>query len=220
RLNRPAPEAKRRDGLETIHRQSSLLISMVNELLDLARIEARQGKDLQRGPHALGALIDRTVAALMVQGDPRQVTLDVRHGELVLPLDPDKIVRALTNVLGNAYKYSPAGGEIRLHTVTGVHEGRPAVGVCVSDEGIGMSADQAARVFERFFRADPSGNIPGTGLGMSLVKEIMVLHGGGAELRSAPGQGTQVTLWFPLPDAASAPRAMLAPGRQEESAGA
>ena len=206
-LNRPVPEDRRRGVLEIIHQQSSLLISMVNELLDLARIEARQGKDMQREQHALGMLIERTVDSLMVQGDDRAVQLDVQHGAQLLLVDADKAVRALTNVLGNAYKYSPDGGEIRLHTLSGEHDGRPAVGVCVSDQGIGMSDEQAARVFERFFRADPSGNIPGTGLGMSLVKEIMALHGGGAELHSVPGQGTQVTLWFPLPDAATARQA-------------
>ena len=60
-----------------------------------------------------------------------------------------------------------------------------------------MSAQQCQRVFERFYRADPSGNIPGTGLGMSLVKEIVELQGGRVDLDSAPGEGTAVTLWFP-----------------------
>jgi len=61
-----------------------------------------------------------------------------------------------------------------------------------------MTAEQAGRVFERFYRAAPSGNIPGTGLGMSLVKEIVELQGGRVELASEPGRGTRVTLWFPL----------------------
>ncbi|EHR73423.1 PAS domain S-box [Burkholderiales bacterium JOSHI_001] len=199
-LNRPVPEAKRRDVLETIHRQASLLINMVNELLDLARIEARQGKDLKREPHPLGELIERTVHALMVKGDPRSVVQDVRHGALALSVDAEKTVQALTNVLSNAYKYSPAGGEIRLRTLDGQVGGRPAVGVRISDQGIGMSPEQTARVFERFYRADPSGNIPGTGLGMSLVKEIMELQGGAVVLASEPGRGTEVTLWFPLMD--------------------
>ena len=108
-LNRPVPEAKRRDVLETIHRQASLLINMVNELLDLARIEARQGKDLKREPHPLGDLIERTVHALMVHGDPRTVVQDVRHGTLALSVDAEKTVQALTNVLSNAYKYKPRG---------------------------------------------------------------------------------------------------------------
>ncbi|NDY91974.1 PAS domain S-box protein [Ideonella sp. TBM-1] len=197
-LNRPVPEARRRDVLETIHRQASLLISMVNELLDLARIEARQGKDLKREPLRLAPVLEQAVQSFMVHGDPRKVVMEVRHPEALLLLDPEKTHRALTNVVSNAFKYSPQGGEIRLSTLDGEVQGEPAVGVRVSDQGIGMTPAQLARVFERFYRADPSGNIPGTGLGMSLVKEITELQGGRVEVQSAPGVGTEVTLWFPL----------------------
>jgi signal transduction histidine kinase len=70
------------------------------------------------------------------------------------------------------------------------------VGIRVSDHGIGMTAQQAARVCERFYRADSSGNIPGTGLGMSIVKEIIELHGGEVQVESQIGVGTTVTLWL------------------------
>jgi signal transduction histidine kinase len=192
------PEAKRRDVLETIHRQASLLINMVNELLDLARIEARQGKDFKREPCRLGDLVDQAVAGLMVQGDARRVELSVPHAALQLSADPQKMHRALTNVLSNAYKYSPGGGAITLATIDGDIDGAPAVGLRITDQGIGMGAEQAKRVCERYYRADPSGNIPGTGLGMSLVKEIMDLHQGRVDLASKPGHGTMVTLWLPL----------------------
>jgi signal transduction histidine kinase len=119
------------------------------------------------------------------------------HADSLLVVDADKFQRALGNVLSNAFKYSPGGGSVALCTLAGEVDGAPAVGVRITDQGIGMSEAQVARVFERFYRADPSGNIPGTGLGMSLVKEIMDLHGGRADVRSAPGQGTTVTLWFP-----------------------
>jgi signal transduction histidine kinase len=197
-LNRPVAEERRREVLQTIHRQSSLLINMVNELLDLARIEARQGKDLRPVPCRLGDLLDHAVGSLMVFGDERRAQVSTRHAEAMLRVDPEKFHRALTNVLSNAFKYSPAGGEISLSTRMGRIDQRTALGVCVQDQGIGMTAEQAGRVFERFFRADPSGNIPGTGLGMSLVKEIIELHGGRVELNSAVGAGTQVTLWLPL----------------------
>jgi signal transduction histidine kinase len=68
----------------------------------------------------------------------------------------------------------------------------------VSDEGIGMTPAQCARAFERFYRAKPLGDIPGTGLGLSLVREIMQIQGGEVCLVSAEGEGTQVTLWLPL----------------------
>ena len=202
-LNRPVPDGKKRDLLETIHRQSSILINMVNELLDLARIEARAGKDMKRAPLAIGPMIEQTVGAIMVSGDSRRVLVDMAHGHLELNLDREKTMQALTNVLSNAYKYSPAGGEIRLSTVLGRVREQPALGIRVQDQGIGMTAQQQARVFERFYRADPSGNIPGTGLGMSLVKEIAELQGGQVELQSEFGQGTCVTLWFPVQAQAS-----------------
>jgi len=201
-LNRPVPESKRRDVLQTIHRQSSLLINMVNELLDLARIEARQGKDMKRQECRLADLVEQAVNGIMVHGDARQVQLSIHHPSAVVHADSEKMQRALTNVLSNAYKYSPQGGPIELNTLDGEIDGVPAVGVCVRDRGLGMNPEQIKRVFERFFRADPSGNIPGTGLGMSLVKEIVELHRGRVALTSQPGQGTQVTLWLPLLSAA------------------
>lgn len=197
-LNRPVPDGKKRDLLETIHRQSSILINMVNELLDLARIEARAGKDLKREPLQIGPMIEQTVGAIMVAGDHRKVVVDMTHGQVELSLDREKTMQALTNVLSNAFKYSPGGGEIRLTTVVGKLREMPALGIRVQDHGIGMTTAQQTRVFERFYRADPSGNIPGTGLGMSLVKEIAELQGGQVEIQSEFGKGTAVTLWFPM----------------------
>lgn len=76
-------------------------------------------------------------------------------------------------------------------------DGRNQIGVAVSDTGIGMTAEQLTHVCERFYRADSSGNIPGTGLGMAIVKEIIDLHSGELHLQSQPGAGSTVTLWLP-----------------------
>lgn len=197
-LNRTVSDARRREMLETIHRQSHLLISMVNDLLDLARIEARQGKDLKLRRCRLGDVIDRSVATFGTPEQTERMQLDVRHRECTLLVDEDKMIRALSNVLSNAFKYSPSGGRVSLVTLWGRMASDDAVGVQVSDRGIGMSSEQVQRVFERFYRADPSGNIPGTGLGMSLVKEIVELHGGRVDVNSELGHGTSVTLWWPL----------------------
>jgi PAS domain S-box-containing protein len=204
-LRRPVPEARRKDMLETIHRQASLLINMVNELLDLARIEARQGKDLRREACRIDSLITQAVGPLVGNSARHQIVLDIPHGDGVLWVDPEKTHRALTNVLSNAIKYSPQGGLIKVCTQPGQLRGEPAVGLTVVDCGIGMSAEQMARVFERFYRADPSGNIPGTGLGMSLVKEIVELQGGRVDIASEPGLGTTVTLWMPLTERPDSP---------------
>jgi signal transduction histidine kinase len=81
----------------------------------------------------------------------------------------------------------------------------PFVGITIVDRGIGMTAEQMARLGERFFRADKSGNVPGTGLGVSLAKEIAAIHGGSFEVTSQLGKGSSFTLWLPLvsPDAAT-----------------
>jgi signal transduction histidine kinase len=213
-LRRPVSEERRRDMLETIHRQASLLINMVNELLDLARIEARQGKDLKREPCRLDSLVTQAVGPMLIEGGAHELQIDVAHPDCVLDVDPEKTNRALTNVLSNAVKYSPEGGSILVTTQSGELRGEPAVGVRVTDHGIGMSPEQLARIFERFYRADPSGSIPGTGLGMSLVKEIVELQGGRVDIASTPGRGTTVTLWLPLA------RSAVLPSRHVSATGA
>ncbi|MBL8486372.1 MAG: CHASE domain-containing protein [Rhodocyclaceae bacterium] len=199
-LRRKYDETKTRELVGTINRQASILINLINELLDLARIEARAGKDFKARRQDPRALIENTVANLMVQNDPRRVLVTLGADIPAVDFDTEKLGLCLTNVLSNAYKYSPDGGSIELSTVTSAPGQRKALGIRVRDHGIGMTGEQVARVFERFYRADPSGNIPGTGLGMSLVKEIMELHGGDVDVESVRGMGTTVTLWLPLPE--------------------
>jgi len=197
-LKRNFDDVRRQDVLSTIHRQASILINLVNELLDLARIESRRGKDFKRQRHHLQALLTSTVEALLVHNDDRRVRLGLPAEPVHVDVDAEKLSLAITNVLSNAYKYSPQGGEIELELVWRDRDGRRECGVQVTDHGIGMTPHELARVFERFFRADTSGNIPGTGLGMTIVKEIVELHGGQVVLSSQSGVGTQVTLWIPV----------------------
>lgn len=196
-LKRDFDADTRRELLQTIHRQSTNLAGLVNELLDLARIEARAGKDFRIEAQALLPIVDATLRHLMVPDDPRRVSLKLAPALPKVRADAVKLEQALLNVLSNAYKYSPNGGAIELETLVRDSENGREVGVAVRDRGIGMSAEEAARVCERFFRADTSGAIPGTGLGMSLVKEIMDILGGRIAIDSRPGQGTTVTLWLP-----------------------
>lgn len=183
--------------VETIHRQSGLIVNLINELLDLARIEARQGKDFRMSVQALQPQVQEALAAAMPPQDRRVLFSEFPLETFWVNVDAEKLRQALTNVLSNAQKYSPGGGAIEISMPTDVRHGIDRVGVRVRDHGIGMTAGQLARVFERFYRADPSGNIPGTGLGLSIVKEIIELHGGEVEMQSVMGEGTTVTLWLP-----------------------
>ncbi|WP_296509888.1 HAMP domain-containing sensor histidine kinase [Rhodoferax sp.] len=200
-LNRKYPEETQRNMLQVIHRQSKLLISMVTELLDLARIEARAGKDFELAVQPLAGLIEETCAAISFPEGTHTLALELPPADLLAEFDAAKMRQALGNVVANAVKYSPQGGLVQVMVLClpaqgGVRE----AGIAVRDHGIGMTPEQCAHAFERFYRADASGNIPGTGLGLSLVKEIVELHAGRVELQSSPGAGTTVTLWLPLKD--------------------
>lgn len=192
-LHREYPEHKRRELLQTVHRQSELLSHLIQELLDLSRIEARQGKDFHIVPTRLGDIIDNAVADMGHQEAGRTIHVE---GALALQVmaDTEKIERALLNLLSNAFKYSPPGSQIRLTVDTDASEGAACARIRISDEGLGMTPAQMARAFERFYRADTSGRVPGTGLGLSIVKEIAELHGGSVGLSSKLGQGTTATL--------------------------
>lgn len=197
-MKRKFPEERQKEMLETIHRQSKHLTNMVNELLDLARIEARAGKDFQLEELPLAPIIEQTLAGILMPNDARKVEIELAAVLPVVRIDAGKMQRALTNIIANAYKYSPAGGRIRVWTEERRARDRNFIGIRVSDEGIGMTPEQLSHACERFYRADTSGNIPGTGLGLSLVKEIMELLGGSIEMESEFGRGSVATLWLPV----------------------
>jgi len=205
-LLRKFSEEKQKDMLTRIHRQSLLLTNMVNELLDLARIEARAGKDFMMQRMALQGLLRDTVGALIVSGDERVVRMEIADALPEVTVDADKMRQAITNVLSNAYKYSPDGGEISLYASAERDEsGNCHALIEVRDRGIGMTPEQLAHVFERFWRADTSGRIPGTGLGLCLVKEIVEIQGGSIKVSSTPGQGTCVRIRMPAASTSALP---------------
>ncbi len=193
----------RKDLLATIHRQTQRLVDIINELLDLSRIEARRGRDLKLDDVKLAPLVDDVVATLRI--DPVRWPVAVAGTGFLPPVraDAGKLAQALTNVLSNALKYSPDGGAIAIRGMLREEDGQIRVGLSITDHGIGMTPEQVAHLGERFWRADTSGSIPGTGLGMAIVKEILELLGGAFTVESSPGAGTTVTLW--LPAAATAP---------------
>jgi signal transduction histidine kinase len=108
------------------------------------------------------------------------------------------VQQAILNVLTNALKYSQPPAPVTLSLAAVESDGRRHVRLRVVDAGIGMTPEQCRRAFERFYRADPSGQVLGAGLGLAIVKEIVELHQGSVAIHSTPGAGTQVTLRLPL----------------------
>jgi signal transduction histidine kinase len=197
-------DAERRDFLETILRNARLMSDIINELLDLARIEARRGKDFKIERLPAAGLLREIIADFKVPAGRATPVLELPKADTWLRGDRGKLTQAIGNILSNAYKYSPAGGAVTVDLIAPTQPQEspgdgalPAtIGIRIADHGIGMTPLQLARVCERFYRADTSGKISGTGLGMSIVKEIVELHGGNLELDSTSGAGTAVTLWL------------------------
>jgi len=188
---------------ETINRQSQNLKHLVDDLLDIARIEARSDGVLQLEKGEPVSIVSECCE--LIAGGDKQCQLIYQPDETPCPpiwFDENKLKQALMNILSNAYKYSQEGGIVIVDTVLQEDQegGSNWLGIRVTDQGIGMTEEQLAHVGEKFYRADNAGSIPGTGLGMALTSEIISLHNGHMEITSQLGQGTQVTLWIPTAD--------------------
>ena len=197
-LTHPVSEGERKEFLDIIYQQSELMISILNELLDLARIEARRGQDFVFEPISVQRLVGEVVSRFKLPVGRTPPRLRAPAVPLWVLADHRKAMQAILNVLSNAYKYSGPQGLVDISIAP--REG--AVEVSVLDRGIGMTPFEIRQVGKPFYRSDTSGKVPGTGLGMSIVKEIMKLHQGSVDMESVPGQGTCVRLLFPATGAA------------------
>ncbi len=197
-LARGGMSEEQEEFLEIIYRNAKLMATIIDELLDLARIEARRGKDFKIEELDLERLLHEVVADFKVPPDRAAPALHIEGRFQSVAGDRSKLTQAVLNVLSNAYKYSPTSAPVEIALVEEVAHGSGSgrLGIRIRDHGIGMTAEQISRVFERFYRADTSGKVLGTGLGMSIVKEIVELHGGRVGLESQPGEGTTVTIWL------------------------
>ncbi len=192
-LKKKYPANQEQAFLESILRQSTRLTNMINDLLDLSKIESQSANQLVKTDCNLKELINKAVTDSFVN---RSVKFETEAPEISISVDREKITRALINVFSNAIKYSEPDSTISIELKPA--KDRNEVGIFVTDQGIGMTASQLDKLFTRFYRADTSGKTNGTGLGLCLVKEIMELHGGRIEVSSTFGKGSQISLWLPL----------------------
>jgi len=197
----PDLSSRQREFVDIILRSTDRLVDLVNDLLDVARIEADR-VELNRRPIDVGEEV-REVAELMGPrvADKHQ-RLDVRVAP-ALPAalaDASRVRQIVANLLTNAHLYSGEGGAIDVS----VQANHAWVEIVVADNGPGMSHDEVGRVFERFYRGHDDGSrAPGTGLGLSIVKSLVDLQGGEIEINSEPGKGTRFRILLPCADGAS-----------------
>ncbi|TLM62068.1 MAG: PAS domain S-box protein [Deltaproteobacteria bacterium] len=196
------PEQRQR-FLHEIIEDTERLGKIIDDILDLSWIDSGRNLPLRREMTDLGALLARVINRFGIKASHHFV-LDVRPGlPPALLIDSHRISQVLDNLLNNAVKYSAPGTRI---TVTAGCSGGSCE-VVVADQGIGMTREQVARIFETFYRADASNAaVRGLGLGMGIVKRIVEDHGGTIRVDSAPGQGCRVHFTLPLTDRGSSPR--------------
>lgn len=197
-LNREFDEASRREYLGVMFTQSKVMVAILNDLLDLARIDERRGQNFAFEAVDVLELLKAVKNDFTPPRGRAAPELLLTPAPCTVLIDPKQTRQAIAHVLANAYKYSPAGGAVKIALLQPASTSdAPLMGICVTDYGIGMTPEQLSHAFERFYRADTSGGILGAGLGLSIVHEIVALHGGRVELRSQPAVGTSVTLWLP-----------------------
>jgi PAS domain S-box-containing protein len=184
--------------LTTIKNNTDRLTALINDLLDISRMETGRVRFEPR-PLQIGEVIADVVNVLAGSAEEKQqnLTYEVAAGLPDIMGDRDRLNQVLTNLVGNAIHYTPEGGEIdvRAYLV------ERAVRVDVRDSGIGIAPEDMGHIFERFYRADHPlvQEARGTGLGLSIVKMFVEMHGGRIWVESEPDQGSTFTFILPIP---------------------
>ena len=222
-------EEDKKEFISYINKQSVNLANIINDLLDISRIESGIGFTLHKVSCNINEIIKEIVKYFQASYPKRQFDIILPKEPVEVKVDKDKIGQVLENILSNAVKYSPEGGEIRLSAEliadfgfrnaedsiadgglqnaeleghvkeSAIRNPQSAIQISVADHGIGISPDQVEQMFDKFYRADASdAAIPGTGLGMSIVRNYVEAHGGKVWVESELGKGTTVKFVIPI----------------------
>jgi two-component system, OmpR family, sensor histidine kinase MtrB len=190
----PLPSEERiRSLVAIIRRQVDRLDRMIGDLLDASRIEAGR-LELQLQDCDARSLAREVFELFQTASPSHKVEVQLPDMPIHLRCDPFRIEQVMNNLVSNAIKYSPNGGRVQIAVETASEN----VVFRVSDEGVGIRAEEAPYVFEPFRRLQNSSEIQGTGLGLSIVRRIVETHGGRIELKSEPGKQTTFYVYLPM----------------------
>ena len=200
-------EATRRRFLDIMARETDRLVDLINDLLELSRLESRSVPFHPR-PVCVAEVAQAVVQMFSRKAEGKGLRLTARFPPELPPVlaDEDMLRQVFINLLDNAVKYTHRG-EIRVGArVADAEQGRRQVVVCVADTGIGIPRQHLGRIFERFYRVDRarSRDLGGTGLGLSIVRHIVELHGGRIEVESEVGVGSTFRVYLPAAEASRA----------------
>ncbi|MPZ14920.1 MAG: PAS domain-containing protein [Chloroflexi bacterium] len=207
-LDEPVPA---RQFLSQMMLEIERLAQMVEELLELARLESGQFA-LAEEAVDLQSVVAHAVGRLLPHAERRAVVLyaDTLEIAVVLHGDASRLERALINLLDNAIKFTPPGGDVRVRCAA---DG-PDVVISVSDTGKGIPEDELPRIFERFYKADHARSSPGTGLGLAIAKHTVEAHGGRIWAESVEGRGSTFFISLPISHSQADANARPTPARR------
>ncbi|MBI5415501.1 MAG: PAS domain S-box protein [Candidatus Omnitrophica bacterium] len=185
--------------LSIAQRNLKRLSDLINDLLDLSKLEA--GKmEMRRRPASINNVIQETMEKLDNWAQTKTITLEKHVEEMLteIEIDPDRITQVLTNLIGNAVKFTPNGGKIIIEGR--LSDDKKNVRVMVQDNGIGIAQEHLPKLFSKFYQAGErvASDISGTGIGLSISKEIVELHGGKIWVESEKDQGAKFIFNLPV----------------------
>lgn len=188
-------------GLNTAHRNAEKLLRLVNQLLDLSRLEAQKIK-LSKTSHDIIPFLRNTLFSF--ESLARQVDIELHfHSSLsscVLDYDVNQMEKVFDNLLSNAIKFTPEGGlvSMKISLAKEHQEEDDQFLIKIEDTGIGIPSEELDKVFDRFYQIDHPQHVGGTGIGLALTKELITLHGGSISVTSEKGKGTVFMVQLPL----------------------
>ena len=187
--------------LQIADRNLKRLALLINDLLDLSKLEAGKMK-LRPAPSSVEKVIDEAINGLMTWAGTKSINVEkrVREGLPEVNMDPDRMLQVLNNLIGNAIKFTPKNGRILLEA--GLKKENKEIEVSVSDTGMGIAKEDLPKLFNKFYQAGERApaDISGTGIGLCVAKEIVELHGGKIWAESEKNNGAKFTFTLPLTD--------------------
>lgn len=198
-LSTPEDIARMQSGLETIETSVKKMRTMIDDLLDLAQLQAGQKLTFDTTEENFVDLVQRVVQEQQATTTRHELIFTARVSELFVSVDETRLERVVGNLLNNAIKYSPVGGKITIDLAQEQSDGSNWAVLALQDEGIGIPAADLPHIFEPFRRADNSrGKIQGTGVGLTSAAQIIEQHAGTITVESEEGAGTLFTIRIPL----------------------
>ncbi len=195
------PSESSENYIQMIQTEIDSLKHLIEDILAIARLDSGEALRTWHSvslPDILDNLAERYEAYAASAG----VTLSMSAPPSSLPRvegDPQQIINLLSEIIENAFDFTPSGGEVRVESDVVLRDGHAWVCIAIQDTGPGLTPEERERVFDRFFRGElaASGNVPGTGLGLSIAQALARAHGGRVTVESTVGKGATFTIWLP-----------------------